>query len=114
MDTRVLEVRDRGTKIFVLCSKPGGLSNGIEERVMVAHCGYRLGNPTIIVTKLSSIETLNDAYNWNDRTMYNAHIYIEKNFDNLKDGDVVDVEFILGETDKPKEPEWKKYLVGGF
>jgi len=34
-----------------------------------------------------------------------AHAYIEKNFHNLNSGDVIDVEFILGETDKPKTSE---------
>lgn len=113
MDTRVLEIRDKGTKINVLCSKPGGLSNGLAERTMAAINGYSLGNPVVIVTKLSNTQTLNDAFDWNDRTMFTAHKYIEENFDKLNDGDVVDVEFILGETTKPKEPEWKRYL-GGF
>ena len=35
----------------------------------------------------------------------NAHHYIQEHFDELHDGDVVDVEFILGETKAPKVSE---------
>jgi hypothetical protein len=41
---------------------------------------------------------------WNDRTYRTAHKYIAENFDTLTSGDVLDIEFILGEVDKPKEP----------
>ena len=43
--------------------------------------------------------------------MQTAHLYIEKNFDALKDGDVVDVQFILGESDKPKTSERNEAYV---
>lgn len=46
-----------------------------------------------------------DPYDWGDRTMTVAHQYIESNFDQLNNGDVVDVEFILGETSVPKRSE---------
>jgi hypothetical protein len=46
-----------------------------------------------------------DPYDWNDRTMQTAHNYIAKNFDDLSNGDVVDVEYILEETDEPKISE---------
>ncbi len=34
-----------------------------------------------------------------------AHLYVDEHFDDLKDGDVIDVEYILNETDKPKISE---------
>jgi hypothetical protein len=34
-----------------------------------------------------------------------AHQHIEQNWDLLNDGDVVDVEYILGETSEPKRSE---------
>ena len=46
-----------------------------------------------------------DAYDWRDRTMQVAHDYIEKNWGDLVDGAVVDVQFILGETAAPKVSE---------
>ena len=39
------------------------------------------------------------------RTKPVAHQFIEKNWSTLKDGDVVDVQFILGETAEPKRSE---------
>lgn len=37
--------------------------------------------------------------------MHTAHEWITKHFHTLKNGDVVDVEFILGETKVPKRSE---------
>jgi hypothetical protein len=37
--------------------------------------------------------------------MGNAHHWIIEHWDELKDSDVVDVEFILGETQQPKVSE---------
>ena len=37
--------------------------------------------------------------------MQAAHQFIESNWSKLKDGDVIDVEFIVGETDRPKISE---------
>lgn len=39
------------------------------------------------------------------RTMETAHKWIIQNFSGLQDGDVVDVEFILGETSTKKVSE---------
>ncbi len=35
--------------------------------------------------------------------MHEAHLYINEHFDEMDNGAVVDVEYILGETDKPKK-----------
>ena len=52
-------------------------------------------------------QATNDPYGWpgGTRTMPVAHKWILENFDRLDDGQVIDVEFILGITDHPKEPE---------
>jgi hypothetical protein len=39
-----------------------------------------------------------DPYEWGDRTKYVAHKYIQEEFDNLESCAVVDVQYILGET----------------
>lgn len=46
-----------------------------------------------------------DPYAWGDRTWTVAHVFIEANWDNLKDGDVIDVEHILGESTTKKLSE---------
>ena len=40
-----------------------------------------------------------------------AHHYIIEHWDKLRDGDVVDVSFILGETQQPKVSE--RFTTGG-
>ena len=39
------------------------------------------------------------------RTMIVAHKFIKEHFDELETGDVIDVEYILGETDTQKMSE---------
>jgi hypothetical protein len=46
-----------------------------------------------------------DPYTWDNRTMKVAHLFISANYADLLDGQVVDVEFILGESKKPKLSE---------
>ena len=46
-------------------------------------------------------------YHWprDTRTRPHAHAYIEQHWHELRDGDVIDIEFILGETAEPKLSE---------
>jgi len=46
------------------------------------------------------------------RTMFEAHRYVIKHWDELSSGDVVDVEYIMGETEEPKRPD-RYYKMGG-
>lgn len=107
METKALELRDSGTFIPILCvnmnpTKPA-------ERYLLRRCGYPCdGQPNIIVTRLEGCgQATNDPYAWknNSRTFPVAHNWIIENWDHLSDGDVVDVEFILGETTHPKVSE---------
>jgi|ERR1700733_410575 hypothetical protein len=50
-------------------------------------------------------QALSDPYGWTNRTMLAAHLYVTGHFDELTDGDVVDVEFVLGESTAPKLSE---------
>jgi hypothetical protein len=71
-------------------------------------CGYPCdGTPNVILTRLdgNGRGAFNDPYDWCDRTWTAAHRWIIEHWAELKDGDVVDVEFILGETTTPKESE---------
>lgn len=117
---KMLELRDDGTLIPLLCVDmnphdlhgPGTVAVGRKEaqRRLLRRCGYTCdGEPNILVTRLDAggaggTRATNDPYAWpaGTRTMPNAHRWIIDNWATLKDGDVVDVEFILGETDAPK------------
>jgi hypothetical protein len=101
---KIIEVRDRATYIPVLAVRMdpsnlhearmlAGTGFGHEPLVSVARIGGGLGMMTC------------DPYDWGDRTMQTAHLYIVDHFDEIGEYDVVDVENILGETVRPKVSE---------
>ena len=126
MKAKALEVRDRATFIPVLAvdMNPGapypdngsGSEEWLDEQLaahgarlyLLRRVGYPCnGEPNIVVTALdaSGGPAWSDPYGWGGRTYPVAHNYIIEHWDELRDGDVVDVEFILGESSKPKISE---------
>lgn len=121
MEVKALEIRDDGTFIPALAvdmnptPSPSSLSShgrapDDAQRWLLRRCGYACdGRPNIILTRLDGNGRMatNDyyAYGPNDRTWRYAHKYIIEHWNELKDGDVVDVEFILGERPEPKRSE---------
>lgn len=106
METKLFEVRDRITYIPVICTKlrPGNES----DRYLLATCGFGLREDVqeqyvlyapLYTGKLASVATDHPE---NPRTHRTAHDYIEQHWDELISGDVVDVEFIAGETKTAK------------
>jgi hypothetical protein len=103
MQIKLLEVRDRMTflPIFAISTQPANEGQGY----LLRRVGF-MGQPVVIVARLNGGQlSAADPYEHADRTMTAAHLYIEQNFHALSDGDVVDVEFILGETAEPKVSE---------
>lgn len=126
MQAKALEVRDRMTFIAMLAVEmiPGrpyplftamsedGLKASLDAHVarnyLLRRCGYPDDErPMILMTRLDgdAHHATTDPYVWNDRTFHVAHKYITEHWAELKDGDVVDVEFILGETASAKQSE---------
>ena len=102
MITKVFEVRDNATNIGVIATKMQ--PEVPQEDYQLERNGFSLeGEALILVTKMSDCQSNWDAFKWRDgtRTMFEAHRYIAKHFDELKTGDVVDVRYILGEADAP-------------
>lgn len=104
LDSKVLEVRDSGTHIPVLAIRMMA-KNGIQKYYIHGRCGYPSDGSCISVVSLDDCDGNCDPYRWDNRTMANAHNYIYEHFDELSDGDVVDVEFILGEMPTKKVSE---------
>lgn len=74
--------------------------------------GYPRDGSSIMLMMLADGRATNDPYEWGGaRTMKTAHDFILKNFNELSDGDVVDVEVILGETHEPKVSERIKHSL---
>ena len=108
MLVKTLEIRDENTFIAVLAVDMNlTLGESDARRYLLRRCGYPCnGKPNILLTDLNANGyATNDPYHWSNRTMREAHHFITKHWHELTDGDVVDVEFILGETESPKVSE---------
>lgn len=109
MKAKALELRDTATFIPILAVDMNPEND--RQRYLLRRCGYPCdGTPNIIVTRLDGDGlATNDPYSWPTgsaaRTFGIAHNWIIDHWDELRDGDVVDVEFILGVTAKPKISE---------
>jgi len=103
LEAKIFEVRDSATFIPVVAIKLDSLKEPESNSYLLRRAGY--GDPLILLTRLQGGKACYDLYDWGNRTMQFAHAYIEKNFDKLETGAVIDVEFILGETTEPKKSE---------
>lgn len=106
MEVKCLELRDAGTFIPVICIHPVPDSEG--QRYLLRRDGYTGSEleHCIIMIDAQCRGAAYDPYDWKDtRTRRTAHDFIQKNWDSLRDGDVIDVQFILGETGQRKISE---------
>lgn len=95
MEVKVLEIRDKMTFIPAYAV----LVNGADSPLLrAAGFGRR---DYVILGRLNKGEQTYNAYDWNDRTMQTAHLWIIENWESLENGSVVDVQFILGESVVP-------------
>lgn len=104
MEIKTLEIRDRATFIAVMAIL---LEGRIEsEKYLLGRAGYpSYSCPYLLLTRLSNLETNYSYGRWENRTMRIAHKFVQDNWDTIENGQVIDVEYILGETNKPKESE---------
>lgn len=103
MDTKLFEIRDRATCFAVFAIKT--ISDDATERQILKNCGYGQGDALYIIGSLNKGRQTYNAYDWGDRTYTQAHLYIQDNWNSLQSGDVIDVEFILGEKSEKATPE---------
>lgn len=89
----------------VICIKPIADNEG--QRYLLRRDGYSadLNEQCVIMILPQCRGVAYDPYDWGDRTRKVAHDHIQKNWLTLRDGDVVDVEYILGESEAPKASE---------
>lgn len=106
MEIKCLEIRDTGTFIPVICIRP--VPTNEAQQYLLRRDGYRgtMEETCIIMIDAQCRGVNYDPCDWkNRRTHGAAHEWIEKHWHSLKDGDVIDVQFILGETTSVKESE---------
>ena len=105
---KYLEIRDRGTCVIALAFKFESVGNPKAARMLSA-AGYGLSSfdqeNYVMLMNISggNCEAHTDSMKWsNYRTMTTAHRYIEDNYDDIDNGDLIDVQIILSETDTKK------------
>jgi hypothetical protein len=109
VETKLVEVRDIGTFIPALVIRM--TAENESQGYLMGRAGFLKPplqfQPSVILMKLSDQEATADSYAWKSgaRTMPVAHEWLLDHFDDIEDGSVVDVEFILGETNEPKKSE---------
>lgn len=103
MITKVLEIRDRNTCIPALAIKMVS-ANPVEDRFLW-RCGYPRDSAGIVLMHLDNQRASSDPYWWDNRTMAKAHDWLYEHFDEVSEGDVIDVRVLLGEADEPAPAE---------
>lgn len=102
MNHKMLEIRDEGTAIHCMAVRPDLETE--PNRYFWGRCGYRESN--ILLCQLDGPRTEYDPFKWGyGRTMRIAHQYIQQHYDDIENGSVVDVQYILGETSQPKKSQ---------
>ena len=106
MILKTLEIRDKGTFIPVIAVQT--MAEDEAEEYLLARAGFRQSLCVILCRLECSGTDRNASYDphaWGGRTYPVAHEYITNHFAELENGQVIDVEFILKETDAPKVSE---------
>jgi len=102
-EMKTFEIRDRATMIPALAIRVAG---GPDDR-LIWHAGFGPDRPLVILVFLTRMECQWDPHSWPSgaRTMPIAHQHIQDHWDDLPDGAVIDVEYLLGETSVLKTSE---------
>lgn len=103
-ETKFFEVRDTGTHLPAMCTRVWHEADDADYQMRRA--GWQGYFNVFFLTNLITMESNHDIYNWNNkRTMPTAHAAITRDWDQLNSGDVIDVEFELGEAKTKKTSE---------
>jgi hypothetical protein len=100
MKTKLFELRDEGTFIPIIATLMAEPDNEAEE-YLLARAGYSFQYPSVLVDRLEGGYSDYRPYSQHGggpRTFPTAHKYIEEHWHELESGQVIDVLFILGES----------------
>ncbi len=105
LEIKLFEIRDRATFMPMFAFTTSSDLPG--QSYLLNRAGYSPDSDIVMFGYLgqSGMPACYDPYDWNDRTKKVSHDYIQKHWHELKNGDVIDVEFILGESNEKKISE---------
>jgi hypothetical protein len=111
MIIKTLEIRDEDTTMSMLAIKL--IPENEAQRAVLRHAGYGTPEDYVILLHAHDLDGSYDPFKqpgWATgiRTRFEAHRYVKKHFDQLVDGDVVDVQYILNERSTKKTSEIQK------
>lgn len=110
MNVKLFEIRDAGTFIPAMAVELDR-ANGTRDDALLRRAGFGMesGKARLYILLMPLDDGKGhftyDQYGWGNRTMETAHQYMYEHWDDLKSGDLVDVQFILHETATKKESE---------
>lgn len=107
METKMIEIRDRMTFIPAMATRMATDEHWSADFFLLSRSGMNaMSFAPVALTWISNGQTKFFAEDWNgSRTMTAVHEWLVKNWDKFESGGVIDVEFILGETEAPKVSE---------
>lgn len=102
IEVKRVEIRDAATTMPAIALRVTG---GADDPIL-----WRAGFgeiPLVILVDIVGWRCQYDPYSWGTsaRTLPAAHHWLTDNWEQHRDGGVVDVEYVLGEHKRPKEPE---------
>lgn len=98
-EVKLLEIRDKKTFIPAMAIQVSG-----EDGYLMRRAGFN--EPMVYLIRLTYQMARYDPHSWEDNhTMRTAHKYMYEHWDEVSDGDVIDVEFIRGESSTKKVSE---------
>ena len=104
MKLKILEIRDEGTHVPVMVIQMLA-EDEVQAWYVHGRCGHPRDGSGVGLVRLDYGDGKFDPHGWGGRTMPVAHDWIIRHFAELQDGDVVDVQHILGETQVKKLSE---------
>jgi hypothetical protein len=114
---KIVEIRDRGTFIPALAVQMG--SRDDQERWLLSSAGFGKSaeeqSRYVVLVKINGGEPCDahiDPEGWgkNPRTYNVAHRWLQQHFSDVAQGQVIDVEYLLGEAPAPKVSD--RYYTG--
>ena len=103
MEVKTFEIRDSATFVPVMATRL--LPRNERDIFLLRRAGFGFEHLCVMMTLLGDGRGSYDPYSWGGRTYPVAHNYILEHWDELENGAVIDVEFILGEKPTAKVSE---------
>lgn len=113
MQVKLFEVRDVATFMPMMAVRLGVQQEAAESNLfLLRRAGYSLHQlmqptpePYVILLKLDGVQAHYDPFSWGSPRMAALHQHIIAHWNMLDGGNVLDIEFILGESKQPKLSE---------